>query len=118
MMVKERCHRPGSGFQNFLKSRKPEQSTARRVNPERVTFVSSPRHSWKPSAGTMQRRFANASLNDGRVSSLSAFALMHETAELLLVAQLFDEIPPQGVHAELILFLARMPLHRCRDASA
>src|SRR6266849_8436829 len=53
-----------------------------------------PRHSKNPSAGTTQRRFSNASRNDGSWSTVSAFALMHIEARLASFAQLFTK--PQG----------------------
>src|SRR5260370_18993209 len=44
-----------------------------------------------PSAGTTQRRFSNASRNDGSLSTVSAFALMHIEARLASFAQLFTK---------------------------
>src|SRR5260370_35773175 len=58
-----------------------------------------------PSAGTTQRRFSNASRNDGSLSIVSAFALMHIEARLASFAQLFTKPHVAGIASRLSYFV-------------
>jgi hypothetical protein len=64
----------------------------------------------KTIGGNDKRRFANASLKIGRVSIVSALALMHEAAELVLADLLFTRPPPRWIE------IAPFVLGSCRSA--
>jgi hypothetical protein len=55
-------------------------------------------------------------LNDGSVSTVSAFALMHEAAEQRLVVQMFtpmdDHLPPEDQGENLIGTVAHMRINQ------